>query len=219
MINPDDFVITRKRKKYRFAKFANAPNCFEHDDWLKQRPADGLGLPICIELGAGTGMFAVQLARRHPDRVYLAVDVKADRLQKGAYAALDQGIDNVYFLRSRADQINEVAASNSLREIWLTFSDPFLKQRSSGRRMTHPNFLQKYQTALADNGRLLIKHDNPGFFAWTLEQLVTEKWQINELAFDLHDSDLSDDYKIQTTYEQRWLSEGRTVSFVQANKP
>ena len=216
MINPDDFVITRKRKKYRFAKFANAPNCFEHDEWCAQRPLAEETRSIVVEVGAGTGLFSVELARRHPDVVYVAIDVKADRLQKGAYAALEAGLDNVYFVRSRADQIDELFQEHSVAGVWLTFSDPFPRARSAGRRMSHPTFLHKYRKVLETTGALYIKHDNPDFFAWTLEQLVATQWRITELAFDLHESGLSDDYKIMTSYEQRWLEEGRATSFARA---
>lgn len=208
-IDPRDYIITRKRKKYKFAKFANAANCFEFDEW-KQRAVD------VVEIGAGTGLFALELAARHPDKTIVAVDVKGDRLQKGAYEALERGITNVLFVRARADQLGELFAPQSVRELWLTFSDPFPRKGSAGRRMTHPNYLRQYEQLLAPAGALLIKHDNRDFFCWTLEQLVAEKWHINELTFDLHESDLSDDYKILTTYEQRWLGEGLTTHFAKA---
>ena len=70
-LNPDEFIITRKRKKYKFAKFNNAKNCFEFDQWQKQ-PAD------IVELGAGTGLFALELAKRNPDRRVVAIDVILD---------------------------------------------------------------------------------------------------------------------------------------------
>ena len=67
-------------------------------------------------------------------------------------------------------------------------------------------------------GSFIVKHDNPTFFNWSLEQLVAEKWQFAELTFDLHDSELDDDYKIKTTYEERWLDEGRITQLVRATK-
>lgn len=208
-LNPDDFVITRRRKKYKFAKFANATNCFELEQWT-------LRVIDCVEIGAGTGLFSVELAARHPERTYLALDVKADRLQKGAYAALERGLTNIYFVRARADQLDEVVPAGSVSAIWVTFADPFPRSRSAGRRMTHPTFLSKYAQALADEGRLLIKHDNLDFFQWTLEQLVATGWRLEELSFDLPDSELSDEYKLPTTYEARWHAEGRTTYFVAA---
>ena len=210
-LNPNDFVITRRRKKYKFAKFANAENCFELSEWTP-RAID------CVEIGAGTGLFSVELAARHPERTYLALDVKADRLQKGAYEALERGLTNIFFVRARADQLDQVVAAGSVATIWVTFADPFPRPGSSGRRMTHPNFLAKYATSLASKGRLLIKHDNLDFFHWTLEQLVTQHWRLDELSFALPESDLSDEYKLPTTYETRWHAEGRTTYFVAARK-
>ena len=71
---------------------------------------------------------------------------------------------------------------------------------------------------LKSDGSLLIKHDDHNFFCWSLEQLVSEKWQIKELSFDLHGSALSDEYKIMTTYEQRWIGEGKTINFVRVTR-
>lgn len=211
VINPQDFVITRRRKKYKFAKFANAANCFELDEWVR-RPID------IVELGAGTGLFSLELAARHPERQFLALDVKADRLQKGAYAALERNIQNIYFLRARADQLPSIVKSHSVDSIWLTFADPFPRARNSGRRMTHPNFLKNYEEVLGSSGSLHIKHDNLEFFQWTLEQLVASGWSISELSFDLHEATLDDDYKIPTTYETRWQAEGRKTYYARATK-
>lgn len=207
MIDPNDFVITRKRKKYKFAKFSNSPICFELDEWTKTSTD-------VVELGAGTGLFSVELAERHPDKSFVAIDVKADRLQKGAYEAEARGLTNIRFLRARADQLAEVFEPASVGAIWLTFPDPFPKKRSSGRRMTHPTFLGIYRSLLIPDGSFLLKHDDPTFFGWSLEQLVSDGWHLAELSFDLHESELPDDYKVMTTYEQRWLKEGRATNLV-----
>src|SRR5690606_6959257 len=103
-LNPNDFIITRKRKKYKFALFSNSPLCFEHDEWNKSFQPD------VIELGAGTGLFSVELAARHPERQFVAIDVKADRLQKGAREAERLELGNIRFLRTRADLLVELFA-------------------------------------------------------------------------------------------------------------
>ena len=212
-VDPKQFIITRKRKKYKFALFANSPLCFEMIEWMAHKVSIDV-----VEIGAGHGLFLVELATRHPDKTFAALDVKGDRLQKGAREAEQRGLNNVWFVRARADQIEELFLAHSVSEIWLTFSDPFPKKRSSGRRLTHPHFLKCYATLLRADGSLIIKHDNPAFFQWSLEQLVAEKWTIEELSFDLHESDLADDYKILTAYEQRWLGEGRVTQFVSARR-
>ncbi len=217
LLNPDDFVIVRKRKKYKFAKFHNAENCFELDEWRDFYRQRQPGVSR-LEVGAGTGLFSVELAARYPDKLFAAIDVKADRLQKGAYIALERSLKNVYFIRARADQIGDLFALSTLVNIWVTFPDPFPKKRAAGRRLTHPYFLRRYAQLLQPGGELLFKHDDRDFFCWSLEQLVAEKWQIAELSFDLHESSLDDEYKIMTTYEQRWLNEGKAINFVKATR-
>lgn len=209
LLNPQDFIITRKRKKYKFAKFHNASNCFELNEWTK-RPVD------VVELGAGTALFSVELATRHPEKTFVAVDVKADRLQYGAYIALERNLTNISFVRARADQLASMIDAHSLEAVWLTFPDPFPRTGSTGRRMTHPTYLRIYAELLGANGSFCLKHDNRDFFQWSLEQLVSERWRIEELSFDLHESSLHESYKLKTSYEERWLAEGLVTHFVRA---
>lgn len=214
LVNPSDFIITRKRKKYRFALFHNAENCFELDEW-QPRSAKYL----VIEIGAGTGLFLTELALRHPERTYIALDVKADRLQKGARRAIELGLTNIYFVRARADQLLEVVKPGSVQDIWLTFSDPFPKKGSAKRRLTYVTFLELYKKAhVRKNARLLMKTDSHGLFDWSLEQLVSNGWCPTELTYDLHESDVDSEYKIMTSYEQKWTEQGLPIMFVSAKK-
>ena len=82
LLDPKEFIITRKRKKYKFALFHNSPLCFEFDEWDKQTHAD------VVEIGAGNAHFLVELASRHPEQQFVALDVKADRLQS-VFCALE----------------------------------------------------------------------------------------------------------------------------------
>lgn len=212
MLDPNDFIITRKRKKYKFALFSNSPICFEHDEWAKQS-AD------IIEVGAGTGHFGISLAERSPGKQVVAIDVKADRLIQGARTAVQSKCDNIKFLRTRADLLAEAFPARSLEAVWVTFPDPFPKKRSSGRRLTHPTYLKLYASLLKNGGALYFKTDARDLFNWSLEQLVSEGWQLKELSFDLHESLLDKYYKIETTYESRFRAEGIAINFVKAIPP
>lgn len=212
-LDPKDFIITRKRKKYKFALFHNSPLCFELDAW-KGQPS-----PDVLEVGAGTGLFSVALASQQSHKRVLAVDVKADRLQTGARKADELGLENIQFLRARADQLQEVITQHSLEAVWVTFPDPFPKDRSAKHRLIHPQFLALYASLLKSGGALYFKTDAVTLFTWSLEQLVREGWTLVELSFDLHESDLSEEYKQKTTYEARFTAEGLPTHFVKAIPP
>lgn len=212
-LNPDDYIITRKRKKYKFALFANSPLCFEAEEWAGQPPAE------IVELAAGTGLFGVSLAEA-TGRQTLAVDVKADRLQTGARQAAEKGVANMRFLRARIeDQLINLLQPATVEQLWVTFPDPFPKKRAAKNRLTHPTFLALYRNLLAPDGALYFKTDSCDLFTWSLEQLVQEGWMITQLSFDLHDSLLQDSYKVMTTYERRFTAEGLPTHFVRAVPP
>lgn len=212
-IDPKRFVITRRRKLYKFALFHNSPLCFELDEW------DKTIRPDVLEIGAGTGLFSVGLAQKYPAKQFVAIDVKADRLQTGARQADVDKLSNIYFLRARADQLAELFRAGSIGTIWLTFPDPYPKKRSAGRRLTQPHFLKIYQQLLRSDGALCLKTDAVDLFEWSLEQFIQENWLIKQQTPDLHNSNLSDDYKITTTYEKRFIADGLPTKFVKARPP
>ena len=216
MINPKDFIITRKRKKYKFAIFANSPLCFEAEAWQAERASFA---PTLLEVGAGTASFSVGLAQELPEVKMVACDIKADRLMTGAKLAEERKLNNVHFVRTHAEKLSQLFTAGSMNAIWLTFPDPFSKKRAAKHRLTHRRFLKIYQELLSKDGALYFKTDNHVLFDWSLESLVTHGWQIDQLSFDLHESDLPAHYKIITAYEQRYLNEKATICFVRAYPP
>jgi tRNA (guanine-N7-)-methyltransferase len=211
-LNPNDFVITRKRKKYKFALFNNYPICFEEAEWSKRQKCN------IIELGAGTGLFSLSLAKLYPKKSVVAIDIKGDRLQTGAKLAIDNNIQNIKFLRVRADQLIDLIKLKSLDGIWLTFSDPYPKKRSSGRRLTSPHYLEIYKKLLKNNGNIFFKTDSKVFFEWSLEQFAKEKLVIRDITFNLHNSDLPAEYKTMTAYERKFVNQGMAIMFAKVSK-
>lgn len=220
----EGLFITRKRKKWKFAHFDSYPNCFnfergDNSETLKKALAAVLPLQnkgLIVEVAAGNAQFSLELARRNPQINFVAIDIKSDRLYTSAKQALAERVENIVFLRMHVNELSKVFAPSSVNEIWLTFPDPFPRDRSAKHRLSHSNFLRQYRSILKDTGRLHFKTDNRGLFLWSLEQFVAEKWMLTELSFDLHESGLPDDYKIMTHYEQRFTAEGIPTNIVTA---
>lgn len=220
-LETDGLYITRKRKKWKFAHFDAYENCFFYErggsaDAIKRELADYLPVnntKVVLEIAAGNAQFSLELARRYPGVNFIAVDIKSDRLYTSAKKALEEGVKNIAFVRMHLAEIEKVFQSSSVDEVWLTFPDPFPRDRSAKHRLSHVSFLRQYRKIMKDTGRLLFKTDNRDLFLWSLEQFVAEKWHINELSFDLHESNFSDDYKIKTHYEEKFTSQGIATNF------
>lgn len=83
--------------------------------------------PIVLELGCGKGEYTVGLAKMFPDVNFIGVDIKGARMWTGATQALGEGLKNVAFLRTNIEIIDRFFAEGEVQEIWLTFSDPQMK--------------------------------------------------------------------------------------------
>lgn len=224
--NSKNLYITRKRKKWKFAHFDSYANCFMHQRGAGHETIRKslLGYfkkdqSLVLEIAAGNAQFSLALARKYPNINFIAIDIKSDRLYTSAKQAMEESVENIAFLRMGIDEIEKFFLPHSVAEIWLTFPDPHPKKRASKHRLSHTSFLRQYRSILKETGRLKFKTDNRELFNWSLEQFVTEKWHILELSFDLHESDLPDEYKIMTYYEQRFTAEGISTNYATCSVP
>lgn len=213
--NTDSLFITRKRKKWKFAHFADWQNCFEVAEVKTSQWAH----PLVIEIGAGTADLSVGLAKLQPQNNFVAIDVKADRLYTGAKFCLQNDIKNINFVRSHAAQIENLFKPHTVDEVWITFPDPFPRDRQAKHRLTNRAFLKIYKSLLAPNGMVHFKTDNRELFLWSLEQIVADGWHITELSFDLHKSDLPEHYKITTFYERKFMAQDVPINLVSFVRP
>ncbi len=121
---------------------------------------------IILELGCGKGEYTLELARRNPDRNYIGVDIKGARLWRGAKTAIEEGLRNVAFLRTRIEFITAFFGPDEVSEIWLTFSDPQLRA-SENKRLSSAMFLERYRTFLKPEGKIHLKTDSRFLYEYT----------------------------------------------------
>ena len=121
--------------------------------------------PIVLELGCGKGEYAVGLARLFPDINFIGVDIKGARMWTGATEALAEGLKNVAFLRTNIEIIDRFFSAGEVQEIWLTFSDPQMK--NVRKRLTSTYFMERYRRFLVDGGIVHVKTDSNFLFTYT----------------------------------------------------
>jgi len=172
--------------------------------------------PITIELACGRGEYTIGLASRFPDRNYIGVDIKGDRLWKGSTLAVEQDLANVAFLRTQILLIENFFEPGEVDEVWLTFPDPRPRKIDVRRRLTNSRFLIMYKSLLKPGGYFRFKTDNTGLFEYTLEELQSRS-DIVDLKFtnDLYDSDLRDEcFDIRTKYEEMFAAKGEKIKYL-----
>ena len=123
--------------------------------------------PIVVELACGKGEYAIGLGKIHPEKNFIGVDIKGNRIWVGAKKALQFNLQNVAFLRIQIDHINDYFAQDEVDEIWITFPDPQLRKSKAKKRLTHPRFLRIYQQFLLPGGLIHLKTDSPDLYTFT----------------------------------------------------
>lgn len=171
--------------------------------------------PIVLELGCGKGEYTVGLGKIFPERNFIGIDVKGDRLAVGSNDAISANLDNVAFLRLSILELENFFDVGEVSEIWITFPDPQSRLRNERRRLTSKRFLGIYSNILAVEGILNLKTDNENFFNFSIEQLKIKG--VKDLIFtdDLYNSNLLPlCHGIQTNFEKKYLSRGQKIKFL-----
>ena len=180
------------------------------------------GNPIVLELGCGKGEYTVGLARMFPDVNFIGVDIKGARMWTGATQALQENLKNVAFLRTNIEIIDRFFNTDEVSEIWLTFSDPQMK--NPRKRLTSSFFLERYRKFFADGGVVHVKTDSNFLFTYT--SLLVEKNHLPVVfrTDDLYhtegiDPDTMKILDIHTYYENMWIDRGISIKYMKFMLP
>ena len=178
--------------------------------------------PIVLELGCGKGEYAVGLARLFPDINFIGVDIKGARMWTGATEALAEGLKNVAFVRTNIEIIDRFFSAGEVQEIWLTFSDPQMK--NVRKRLTSTYFMERYRRFLVDGGIVHVKTDSNFLFTYTTYMVEHNHLPLLFHTEDLyHTAEIDDDTRrilsIQTYYESQWIERGLNIRYMKFRLP
>lgn len=217
-----------KRKLKKFAEVSSFENCFflSFEDSRK----NGLALkgkwnheyfkndhPIVLELGCGKGEYTVGLAQRFPERNFIGVDIKGNRIWTGAKAARENNMSNVAFIRTRIDFIEACFSEQEVSEIWITFPDPQPQKTRTRNRLTNRMFINRYGKILKRGGVIHLKTDNEPFYEFTKEVIAENNLKLLDATNNLYGDGIQRDEAlttIKTYYEKKFSEMGFKICYL-----
>jgi tRNA (guanine-N7-)-methyltransferase len=206
-----------QKKLQRFAEIKAFKNVLEYPSGMKGEWKNFFknANPITLELACGKGEYAVGLARLHNERNFIGIDIKGNRMWVGAKTALDEGLNNVAFIRTQIEKITDYFEQGEVAEIWITFPDPQLRISKAKKRLTHPRFLRLYQLIMGSKGVVNLKTDSPDLYNFTKN--VIELFDLQLLAdYDdvYNEANLSTDLNIKTHYERLDIAKSNRIHYL-----
>lgn len=173
--------------------------------------------PIIIELGCGKGEYSIELAKLNPDKNFIGIDIKGARFWRGAKTAIDEGLNNIAFVRSQIELIDKIFSKGEVSEIWITFPDPQIKFKREKHRLINLKFINLYKNILVPNGIINLKTDSEFLHGYMLGLIKSTNFL--ELIYSNHNiynnSGAPDDVlSIQTFYELKFLKQKKPITFI-----
>ncbi|HEY5919090.1 MAG TPA: tRNA (guanosine(46)-N7)-methyltransferase TrmB [Chryseolinea sp.] len=204
IIEERDNVIERTKDIYDSIKGKWRSSYFRNDN------------PITLELACGRGEYSVNLATRFPEKNFIGVDIKGERIWKGSTLALENQLTNVAFLRTPILLIENFFEPGEVDEVWITFPDPRPRKRDIKRRLTSPRYMDIYKKLVKQGSYIRLKTDNSQLYSYTLEE-TQQRNDIDDLQFtdDLYSSDLRIEcFDIRTRYEEMFAAKGEKIKYM-----
>lgn len=211
-----------QKKLQRFAEIRTFKNVLEYPLHMQGKWSTFFNNnhPVILELACGKGEYAVGLGRIHRGENFIGVDLKGNRIWVGAKKALDEHLNNVAFIRSQIDKIDQYFEKNEVSEIWITFPDPQLRTSKAKKRLTHPHFLRLYQNFLKPQGVIHLKTDSPDLYHFTKLVINFHDLEMLEDNDNVYaKNDIAEELKIQTYYESLDIAKSKKIHYLQFRLP
>ena len=172
--------------------------------------------PIVLELACGKGEYSVNMAKLFPEKNFIGIDLKGNRLWRGARTGVDEGIANLAFLRIQIEDIVDFFGPGEVDEIWITFPDPQPQDSREKKRLTFPGFLNKYRQILKRSGMINLKTDNDGLYQYTVQTVKDLGLPCHKSTDQLYKSEFANEVLcIKTHYERIYLKNDKSINYIQ----
>lgn len=173
--------------------------------------------PIIIELGCGKGEYSIELAKLNPEKNFIGIDIKGARFWRGAKTAVDEGLNNIAFVRSQIELIDKIFSTEEVSEIWITFPDPQIKFKREKHRLINLKFISLYKNILVPNGIINLKTDSKFLHGYMLGLIKSTNFlELIYANHNIYNNSGAPDYvlSIQTFYELKFLKQQKPITFI-----
>lgn len=173
--------------------------------------------PIVLELACGKGEYSVALGEKYPEKNYIGIDIKGNRIFHGARQVAEKNLTNVAFVRTKIELLHHFFDMDEIDEVWITFPDPFPGFSDRGNRLISPKFLDYYRAHFASKKITYhFKTDNFPLFRYGVGVLDGRGEEIKTCLENIYgiDKKIDDILRIETYYERLHKSQGSQIHYV-----
>lgn len=173
--------------------------------------------PLYLEIGSGSGNFTNGMSERHEDRNYLALELRFKRLVMSADKAKRREAKNIFFIRRKAEEIENFIGENELDGVYINFADPWDEKLKN--RVIQASLFKTLEVLLKKGGKVFIKTDHDGYYSDILEFMSEfDNYEVIYNTSDLHNTEKAID-NIKTEFEELFLCKhNKNINYIEILK-
>ncbi len=183
-----DLENTEWQQPFRF--YPENPVWDENKDWV-------------LEIGPGNGKFITWLAAQHPQKLFVALELRFMRHQGVGQKSDKAKISNIISVHGDARYcLPHLFKKESLNEIYILFPDPWFKRRHLKNRLINPERTELFHSLLKKQGKVFFATDNHSYAEWVKTSFTEKDWKFEE-GQSLY----------PTYFETKWKALGRNLHY------
>ena len=207
-----------------YVKFKNADVIVNNSDYLVKNPINyknkwkelfGNNNKINLELGMGRGDFIINMAKAYPNINFIGLELNINQMVGAVQKLMKEKLPNLKLINADASEIDKIFGKE-IDTIYLTFSEPWPKKRDERKRFTHESYLKLYDKIFKKDKHIILKTDNKGLFAYSLESLSQYWYVFDRISLDLHNNEIPIP-NIMTDFERKYYEEKRPIYYLEAS--
>ncbi len=207
-----------------YVKFKNADVIVNNSDYLVKNPINyknkwkelfGNNNKINLELGMGRGDFIINMAKAYPNINFIGLELNINQMVGAVQKLMKEKLPNLKLINADASEIDKIFGKE-IDTIYLTFSEPWPKKRDERKRFTHESYLKLYDKIFKKDKHIILKTDNKGLFAYSLESLSQYWYVFDRISLDLHNNEIPIP-NIMTDFEKKYYEEKRPIYYLEAS--
>lgn len=172
---------------------------------------------IYLEIGCGSGNFTVKNAQKFKDRNYIALELRFKRLVLAAKKSKKRNLNNILFIRKRAETILDFIGKNEITGVYVNFPDPW--EGEERKRVVSEDLFSRLDIILKIGGKLFFKTDHEQYYEDVLELVNNiDNYKVIYRTKDLHNSEKAEE-NIRTEFEEMFLSKhNMNIKYIEIEK-
>jgi tRNA (guanine-N7-)-methyltransferase len=185
-------IIASNIAQHKESRFASAYEKRIEDFYEIDFPKE----KVSVEVGFGSGRHLLYQAKKHPDTLFIGLEIHTPSAQQVLKQIELQGMENIWVVNYDARLFLEMLPSNLLEQIFVHFPVPWDKKPH--RRVISPTFLAESMRVLRRGGRLELRTDSDNYFWYSLETFFS----VPKIEVEVRKNEA---LEVTSKYEARWL--------------